>query len=140
MIPALEEKDEDVIFFSKRELATNPAVMEQLISITAGIECCDIRRVLVDTGAAKDILYYQCFRELQFTDAHLQPYPGKLEGFTNHKLNTKGTIMLEVTLGQAPKARTEPVTFLVIDLRSSYNAILGAPALSKFGLVASFPH
>ena len=96
--------------------------------------------MLIDTGAAKDILYYNCFRELQFTDAHLQPYPGKLEGFTNHKVNVKATITLEVTLGQALKARTEPITFLVIDLRSSYNAILGAPALSKFGLAASLPY
>ena len=63
VIPSLE-KDEDVIFFSKKELATNPAVMEQLISITASIDCCDVRRVLIDTGAAKDILYYQCFRDL----------------------------------------------------------------------------
>ena len=101
------DKNDDVISFSKKKLATNPAVMEQPISITAGIDCCDVRRVLIDTGAAKDILYYQCFCELQFTDAHLQPYPGKLEGFTNYKVNVKGTITLEITLGQAPKARTK---------------------------------
>ena len=85
-------------------------------------------------------MYYQCFRELQFTDAYLQLYPGKLEGFTNHKVSVKGTITLEVTIGQAPKARAEQVTFLVIDLRSSYKAILRGPMLSKFGLVASIPH
>ena len=55
-------------------------------------------------------------------------------------MSVKGTITLEVTLGQTPTAHTEQITFLVIDLRSSYNAILGAPALSKFGLVVSLPH
>ena len=57
VIPALE-KDKDMISFSKKELAINPAVMEQPISITVSIDGCDVRRVLVDTGAAKDILYY----------------------------------------------------------------------------------
>ena len=61
--PSLE-RGEELIIFSKKELATNPAVMEQPISITAGIDCCDVRRILVDTGAAKDILYYECFRKL----------------------------------------------------------------------------
>ena len=63
VVPSLE-KDEDVISFSKKELATNPAVMEQPISITASIDCCNVWRVLIDTGAAKDILYYRCFCEL----------------------------------------------------------------------------
>ena len=63
VVPSLE-KDEDVISFSRKELATNPAVVDQPISITAGIDYRDIRRVLIDTGAAKDILYYQCFCEL----------------------------------------------------------------------------
>ena len=63
VVPSLE-KDEDVISFLRKELATNPAVVDQPISITAGIDCCDVRRILIDTGAAKDILYYQCFCEL----------------------------------------------------------------------------
>ena len=104
--PSLE-RDEKKITFSRKELVTNPAVMEQPISLTAGIDCCDVRRVLVDTGATKDILYYECFRKLQLSEAHLQPYPGKLEGFTNHKVSVKGTITLEVTLGHAPTACTK---------------------------------
>ena len=55
--PSLK-KDEGVISVSRKEFATNPVVREQPISITAGIDCCDVRRVLIDTGAAKDILYY----------------------------------------------------------------------------------
>lgn len=45
--------------------------------------------VLVDIGAAKDILFDPCFRSLGLSNAHLKPTKDHLEGFTNHKVTAK---------------------------------------------------
>ncbi|GMH08558.1 hypothetical protein Nepgr_010398 [Nepenthes gracilis] len=43
-------------------------------------------------------------------------------------------------MGTYPCAATRELTFLVVDLSSVYNAILGRPFLTSFGAVTSIPH
>lgn len=60
-----------------------------------------IRQVLVDSTASSNILYYQCFKEMGIGEQMLTLTPMKLEGFTTHKVTTKRTVILNVTLGQS---------------------------------------
>lgn len=46
----------------------------------------------------------------------LRPTPMKLEGFTTHKVTTRGIITLNVTLGVDSTSRTEEVQFYVVDV------------------------
>ena len=85
-------------------------------------------------------MYYHTLVGLRMGEAHLTPYAGLLEGFTNHTVHVKGTIEFDVTIGEKPLQKTEKVTFMVIDLQSQYNAILGLTAQAALGIVASVPH
>lgn len=52
----------------------------------------------------------------------------KLEGFTTHKLATKGIMTLSVMLGTSLLSRTKKVEFYVVDVQTIYNAIMRTPA------------
>lgn len=92
---------------------------------------------MVDTGACQNILYYRCFKKMGLNDHHLKPNSMVLEGFTAHKIQTKCTVRPEVTLGSEGNERTEEIKFHVVDIDSSYDAILGTLLLSSFDLVVS---
>lgn len=70
----------------------------------------------------------------------MKPTSMKLEGFTTHKVITKGTVVLNVTMGTGSILRTEELQFYVVDIQSAYNAILGTPAQASFDMVVSIPH
>lgn len=136
---------EEVIRFVDSELATTRVHVEQPLVITATIRQLDVgkfdvRRVLIDTGASRDILYYPCYKALGLSDAHLTLYGGQLEGFSNHKVGVKGTNKMQVTLKDEGLSKIEDVHFMVMDLTSPYNAILGQQAMVAFHMVTSVPH
>lgn len=79
-----------------------------------GIDKCAVRRVLVDTGATKNILYFQCFKEMDMNDSYLKLSIMILEGFTTHKIPVKGTTKMQVTLGDEERLRTKEVNFYVV--------------------------
>lgn len=58
----------------------------------------EIRRVLIDTGADCDVLFYSCFKAMSLTDAHLTPSHVKVEGFITHLVAAKGMMELAVTI------------------------------------------
>lgn len=70
----------------------------------------------------------------------LRPTSMKWEGFTTHKVQTNGIMVLNVTLGVGSLSRTEEVKFYVVDVQSVYNAIMGTPAQAAFDMVISVPH
>lgn len=94
----------------------------------------------MDTRASSNILYYHCFREMGLGDPLMKPTPMKLEVFTTHKITTKGTIVLNVTVGSWSTLRIEELHFYVLDNQSAYNAILGTPAQASSDMVVSVPH
>jgi hypothetical protein len=100
----------------------------------------EIRRVLVDTGAGRNIMFYSCFLAMGLTDAHLNPTSTRLEGFTMHQVSAKGTIELAVTIGKGKTAKTANLEFMVVDVKAAYNIILGIPAQCSYGMLVSVPH
>lgn len=95
---------EDVISFTKAELAPtsgkklNPIILD-VSMIHLNFQQLLVRRVLVDSGASSNILYYKYFRKKGLGEDMLRSTSMKLEGFTTHKVMTKGIMMLSVTLG-----------------------------------------
>lgn len=58
-------------------------------------------------------------------DSHLKSSNMVLESFMTHKIEIKGTIRINVTLGLDNYIREEEINFYVVDIDSPYNAILG---------------
>lgn len=94
----------------------------------------------MDSGASSNILYYQYFYDMGLGEEMLRPTPMKLEGFTTHKVATKGIMTLNVTLGTGLLNRTEEVEFYVVDVQSVYNTIMGTSTQASFDVVISIPY
>lgn len=136
---------EDVISFTKAELA--PTNGKKLNSMVLDVSMTHphfqqffVRLVLVDTGASSNIVYYQCFRDIGLGEEMLRPTSMKLKGFTIHKVQNKGIMVLNVTLGVGSLSRTEQIKFYVVDVQSIYNTIIGTLAQAAFDMVILVPH
>ncbi|RZR90652.1 hypothetical protein BHM03_00018579 [Ensete ventricosum] len=51
-----------------------------------------------------------------------------------------GTTTLPLTIGEEPRTKTLMVVFMVVDLPSAYNAIIGHPTLNRLRAVVSTFH
>lgn len=142
LVPEYELTKREVISFSDEEHLHNeeakvtPIVLD-LRMTREGIDKCMVKRVLVDTEATKEILYFKCFKEIGMIDSHLKLSIMVLEGFTTHKIPVKGTVRMQVTLGCEEKILTEEIKFYLVDVGSPYNVILGTPFHTVFDLVIS---
>lgn len=72
---------EEVMGFVDSELVTTKLQAEQPSVITAtmghlDVGKFDVRKMLIDTGASRDILYYTCYKAIGLSDAYLTPYVG----------------------------------------------------------------
>ena len=62
----------------------------------------------------------------------MQPSDSPLIGFGGKRIDALGKISLPVSFGAQENARTEYITFDVVDLYYSYNAIFGRGFANKF--------
>ncbi|XP_064957830.1 uncharacterized protein LOC135608723 [Musa acuminata AAA Group] len=99
-----------------------------------------VKRVMVDTGSSADVLYLDAFKKLSLTKEDLTPMASMLIGFTGDSISLLGTIILPVTIGEEPRAKTIMTTFMVVDLPSAYNVIFGRQTLNKLKAVVSTYH
>lgn len=59
-----------------------------------------VQRVLVDTGASVDVIYWGAFKNLKLEEKDLSPNKTQIKGFGQMKIPVVGTITLPVTLGR----------------------------------------
>ncbi|XP_065004154.1 uncharacterized protein LOC135636394 [Musa acuminata AAA Group] len=74
------------------------------------------------------------------TKEALEPICSALTGFTGDSISPLGAVTLPLTLGTPPRTKTVMSTFLVVDLPTVYNAILGRPILNRIWAVISTYH
>nr|XP_009409822.1 PREDICTED: uncharacterized protein LOC103991997 [Musa acuminata subsp. malaccensis] len=92
---------------------------------------------MVDTGSSTDILYFDAFQKLGLARENMKPMCSALTEFTGDSISPLGAITLPLTLGTPPRSKMVMTTFLVVDLPTAYNAILGRPTLNKVRAVVS---
>ncbi|XP_065039422.1 uncharacterized protein LOC135673955 [Musa acuminata AAA Group] len=113
---------------------------DDALVIMARIANAQVRRIMIDTGSSIDVLYLDAFLKLGLTKESLKPICLALTGFTDDSVSPLGTVTLPLTLGAPPRTKTVMSTFLVVDLPTAYNAILGRPTLNKIRAVVSTYH
>jgi hypothetical protein len=93
--------------------------------------------VLIDGGAALNLISLAAFKKLQIPMGKLQPsHP--FSGVGPVSVMPRGCISLPVTFGTAENFRTESILFDVAEVSLPFNAILGRPALYRFMTVAHY--
>ena len=127
-IMSIEDKrsrEEETIVFSDKDGQgiTHPHEDPMVLALKMGTH--RVRRVLVDTGSSADILYYGAFIQMGFEVKNLHPIKAPLTGFSGNVVNPLGVITIPVVFGTTPKTIVLPIDFLVVDIQSVYNAIIG---------------
>ncbi|KAL0355695.1 UNVERIFIED_CONTAM: hypothetical protein Sradi_4016400 [Sesamum radiatum] len=77
---------------------------------------------------------------MQLGDVPLEVVDTSLYGFAGEVVHPRGMISLPLTLGTFPFRKTCLLKFLVVDIPSAYNIILGRPTLNAFRAVISTYH
>jgi hypothetical protein len=92
----------------------------------------DLYKVLVDNGSQADIIFLHAFDRMGISHSLLKPSDNPLYGFSGKGTFPIGKIELPLSFGVAPNARSEQVTFDIIDMVYPYNAIMGRGSVNKF--------
>ena len=61
----------------------------------------------------------------------IRPFTSPLVSFTGDRIVPRGIVTLTVIAGTYPTQVTKEIDFLIVDCPSTYNIILGRPALNK---------
>ncbi|RRT65404.1 hypothetical protein B296_00021921 [Ensete ventricosum] len=97
---------------------------DDTLVITVRIVDAQVKRIMIDTRSAADILYFEAFQKLSLTTQDLTPLTSTLTGFTGDSIAPLGTATLLLTISEEPRTKTLMVVFMVVDLPSAYNAII----------------
>jgi len=90
-----------------------------------------VRRILVDTGSSVDIITWDCLKKLACPGRDIIPLVHPILGFGGQEVNPTGMICLPLRFGDKVKAKNLEVDFLVVDILTAYNIILGRPTFHK---------
>ncbi|KAK3015327.1 hypothetical protein RJ639_007270 [Escallonia herrerae] len=100
----------------------------------------NVLRILVDTGSSADIIFEEAFSQMRISKDRVRPVSSPLYGFMGTSAPVEGMIPLTVITRALPLQKTQSIDFLVVKVKSTYNAILGRAGLNKLQAVASAFH
>jgi hypothetical protein len=102
-----------------------------------------LNKVLIDGGSGLNVLFTKTLKKMKLDITHIltkstSPFYGIVPGNTAIPLNS---VVLTVTFRETRENyRTEYIKFEVADFETSYHAILGRPAISKFMAVPHYTY
>jgi hypothetical protein len=91
-----------------------------------------IGKILVDNGSSADILF---LKKMNLSQHMLHPPEYPLLGFGGKRIKPVGKISIPVSFGDLDNARTETLTFDVVDMYHPYLVIFGRGFMNKFDAV-----
>jgi hypothetical protein len=94
-----------------------------------------IGKVLVDNGSSTDILFMKTFEKMTLSQHMLQPPEYPLLGFGGKPIKLTGKISLPVSFEDLDNARTETLTFDIVDMYHPYSTIFGRGFINKFDVM-----
>ncbi|GAU30099.1 hypothetical protein TSUD_55830 [Trifolium subterraneum] len=105
--------------------------------VTAGFQ---IKRAMVDSGSSANVLFWKVFEKLGLPKEVMREDRGALLGFSGESVEILGYVDLRTTFGEGENAKTIMVKYIIVDGQSSYNLILGRPALNGLGAIVFTSH
>ncbi|TYG73910.1 hypothetical protein ES288_D04G139700v1 [Gossypium darwinii] len=102
--------------------------------VSAKITGFEVKRILVDSGSAVEVLSWGAYKEMGLKGQSLS-VASPLYSFVNHPVEVRGTVTLAVTLGDVEHTTIECVQFYVVNHSIAYNAIFGRPIMRMINMV-----
>jgi hypothetical protein len=123
------------ITFTEEDFKLKSAIHNDTMVIEVNIAGWIIGKVLVDNGSSAYILFLKTFEKMNLNQHILHPPEYPLQGFGGKQIKPVGKISLPVSFGDLDNARTETLTFDVVDIYHPYLAIFGRGFMNKFNAV-----
>ena len=136
----MSKNDELDIVFSERDSHGIRQPYDDPLVIMLRVEEFNIHLVLIDNGSSVDIVYLLMFQQMKLDKKRIRPFTSPLVSFTGDRIVPRGIVTLTVIAGTYPAQVTKEIDFLIVYCPSTYNIILGRPALNKLRTVTSTYH
>jgi hypothetical protein len=120
------------ITFDTRDVDLRNAPHADAMVINYRVAGWDLHKVLVNNGSQADIIFLHAFDCMGISHNLLKPADNPLYGFGGKGTFPIGKIELSLSFDVAPNARSEQVTFDIIDMVYPYNTIIGHRSINKF--------
>jgi hypothetical protein len=118
--------------FDAKDVDLRSAPHVDAMVINCSVAGWDLHKVLVDNDSQADIIFLHAFDRMGISHSLLKPSDNPLYGFGGKDTFPVGKIELPLSFGVAPNARSEQVTFDIVDMVYPYNAIMGQGSINKF--------
>ncbi|XP_073051281.1 uncharacterized protein [Primulina eburnea] len=128
-------RDEPVISFGPEDLRGVSLPHNDALVIQARVANYDVLRVFVDNGSSVNVIFKEAIVQMDLHEYQLEAVETALFGFASQAVYPEGEIALPLTLGMGDLRKTVMTTFTVVDAPSSYNVILGRPAMNEMKAV-----
>lgn len=89
-----------------------------------------VKQVMIDIGSFTDVLYLDAFQKIGSMTGDLLLMTLSLIGYTGDSISLLGIVNLHVTFREEPHFKTLTTRFMMVDVPSAYNAIIGRPTLN----------
>jgi hypothetical protein len=118
--------------FDARDVDLRSAPHADVMVINYRVAGWDRHKVLIDNGSQADIIFLHTFDRMGISHSLLKPADNPLYGFGGEGTFPIGKIELPLSFGIAHNARSEKVTFNIVDMVYPYSAIMGRGSINKF--------
>jgi hypothetical protein len=136
----IQKKDTTTISVSDKDAKRILMLHDDVLVVTMTIASHTMHRILVDNGSSAEIRYWTVIQQMGIAQDRIKPFDSPLVVSTGEQVQTMGIISLPITCGTSPRDSTIMVDFLVVDRPSTYNVIIGQPALNKLKAITSTYH
>jgi hypothetical protein len=123
------------ITFSEEDVRLQGFPHNDALVIEANIASWTLGKFLVDNSSSADIIFADAFNKMGLSKDLLQPPDTPLYGFGGRVIHALGKVILPVSFRTVQNARTEYLSFDVVEMYYHYNDILGKGFLNKFEAV-----
>jgi hypothetical protein len=120
------------ITFSEEDVRLQGFPHNDALVIEANIASWTLGKLLVDNGLSADIIFADAYDKMGLNWNLLQPPDTPLYGFGGRVIHAIGKVSLLVSFSTVQNARTEYLSFDVVEMYYLYNGILGRGFLNKF--------
>jgi hypothetical protein len=121
-----------LITFSEEDVKLQGFPHNDALMIKANIASWTSGKLLVDNGSSADIIFADVYDKMGLRRNLLQPPDTLLYGFRECVIHAVGKVSLSVSFGIVQNARTEYLSFDMVEMYYPYNRILGRAFLNKF--------
>lgn len=120
-----------LLTFDARDVDLRSVPHTDALIISCNVGGWDLNKVIVDNGSQANIIFLHAFNQMGINHSLLQPTDNPLYGFRGKGTFPLDKIELPLSIDTNPNARSEQVTFDIVNMVYPYNTIMGRGSNNK---------